>query len=201
MKLSFTKLEVRLRLDSRYTSHRLFSIFPCRKSSTFLFTNNLKNKFIIKKEVRYIFDWLDYEIIISTLNKTSILLEPLDVTDSDIPIKEVDQRLKEAKTMLKDADFEKALEKLDRIPEEYKEKLKNTGILKENVGDWSKNIEKGLTSEDIEKKKWKGSKVFYESYYGIKKKSIYIKSYNVIIQKRIKKRLFLINTKESMGFC
>lgn len=176
-----TKLIHRNRSHHRYTLHRFFSIFPYHKSSYFLATNNIKrptwnkkkNKFILKKGVRYIFDWIDYEIIVSTLNKTSTLLEPLDTDKySEWSTEEVDRMLKEAHTMLRATDLKEALEKLDRIPEEYKKKLRNTSDLKENVDGLNKSLKKGLNSEDKEKKMWKASKVFNELMWeeaGLKK--------------------------------
>lgn len=165
-----TKLIHRNRSHHRYTLHRLFSNFPYHKSSYLLATNNLKrptwnkkkNKFIIKKGVRYIFDWIDYEIIHSTLTKTIDILGPLDTNEYYGSTEEVDIMLKEARTMLEASDLKEALEKLDRIPEEYKIKLRDTSDLKENVEGLSKSLKKGLDSEDKEKKVWKASKVFNE---------------------------------------
>jgi len=168
-----TKLIHRNRSHHRYTLHRFFSNFSYHKSSYLLATNNLKrptwnkkkNKFILKKGVRYIFDWIDYEIIHSTLTKITDLLEPLDTNNYSGSTEEADQMLKEARTMLEASDLKEALEKLDRIPEEYKIKLRDTSDLKENVEGFSKSLKKGLDSEDKEKKVWKGSKVFNELIY------------------------------------
>jgi cell division septum initiation protein DivIVA len=80
--------------------------------------------------------------------------------------------LKEAHTMLRATDLKEALEKLDRIPEEYTKKLRNTSDLKENVDGLNKSLKKGLNSEDKEKKMWKASKVFNELMWeeaGLKK--------------------------------
>ena len=82
------------------------------------------------------------------MTKITDLLEPLDTNNYYGSTEEVDKMLKEARTMLEASDLKEALEKLDRIPEEYKIKLRDTSDLKENVEGFSKSLNKGLDSED-----------------------------------------------------